>query len=360
MSLQSEHFRNIDRLAAAAANNPPLKQGESGEAVSRLQQALLDLGHSLPVSTAKQDGPDGIYGTETRLVVKAFQGGQRPPLSDDGIAGENTLANLDAQLVSRGKRFPPSNTPTVDASTKFNIQGTPAPQGLPPWVDWNARDYRQNVRDQIVKHLEKSRVGSTILAAIRGKVTIRPSPHAREARAFYKPSEGTLFYTPGSYVPSSKLYASSPHFVGYTPDAVLLHELVHAMRHRAGFWSDDQEEISKIHYPPWAPEDVDPRHYLFFGTRGEFNAIVITNTYRAEKEPGAALSGMARNMLLLVKDHHLTHIHIPLQAPESFHKSAKIRHYLKRLWNDQENVCRSIAGARASFNPLRDFKTVTP
>jgi hypothetical protein len=105
MALSSPRFADSDRLTACAANSPPMKKGEQGEAVQRVQQALIDLGFSMPISTVEFGSPDGIFGNETFGRVKDFQG--RHKLSADGIVGKNTMAKLDALLPTAGAPLPP-------------------------------------------------------------------------------------------------------------------------------------------------------------------------------------------------------------------------------------------------------------
>ncbi len=95
MPLVTERFANNQRLQQASNNNPPMKKGETGEAVAILQQALIDLGgFAMPITTANgSKNPDGIYGNETTAVVRKFQTQQA--LSPDGIAGRQTLTRLD-------------------------------------------------------------------------------------------------------------------------------------------------------------------------------------------------------------------------------------------------------------------------
>lgn len=95
MALRSPRFADNARLQAASENSPPMRPGETGEAVAILQQALVDLGFKMPVSFAK-GGPDGVYGGETERTVRQFQAAQGFPLSgQDGRAGHDTLGRLD-------------------------------------------------------------------------------------------------------------------------------------------------------------------------------------------------------------------------------------------------------------------------
>lgn len=84
----------VDAAAAvpsAAAEEAPLPEtvrlGSRGAAVTQLQSLLVDAGYALPVS-----GIDGIFGTETRAAVAAFQTARS--LSPDGICGPLTWAAL--------------------------------------------------------------------------------------------------------------------------------------------------------------------------------------------------------------------------------------------------------------------------
>src|SRR5215207_5090990 len=97
MALSSKRFSNNPALEKAANNQPPLKRGVSGGAVKPLQQALHDLGFEMPKSI-KKGFPDGIFGSETEAVVKTFQ--KANALTQDGVAGRDTLTRLDAIFQS--------------------------------------------------------------------------------------------------------------------------------------------------------------------------------------------------------------------------------------------------------------------
>jgi hypothetical protein len=98
--LTSKRLAGNNRLQLAAENNPPLRTGHTGDAVAILQQALLSLNCPMPISTASDTrAPDGIYGPETAKAVAAFQA--QFGLSVDGIAGRQTLAQLDQLFANR-------------------------------------------------------------------------------------------------------------------------------------------------------------------------------------------------------------------------------------------------------------------
>lgn len=97
MALKHPLLAGDTRLQRAATNSPVLASGERGDAVARLQLALIAAGKSLPVSTAQQSKlPDGIFGGETLSAVRGFQ--SENALKVDGIVGKNTLEKLDLSL----------------------------------------------------------------------------------------------------------------------------------------------------------------------------------------------------------------------------------------------------------------------
>jgi len=96
MALTSPRFFPIQQCRNAASNNPPLKFGATGPGVSAVQQGLIDLGYSLPLSTRRFGVPDGIFGNETTLRVQDFQ--RQKGLAVDGSVGKETMNRLDALL----------------------------------------------------------------------------------------------------------------------------------------------------------------------------------------------------------------------------------------------------------------------
>lgn len=93
MPLTAPRFIKNLRLQKASENQPPLMAGETSKGVSDLQQALVDLGYAMPISTHKgRKPPDGIFGPETQAKVIEFQ--KDEGLVADGMAGKHTLARL--------------------------------------------------------------------------------------------------------------------------------------------------------------------------------------------------------------------------------------------------------------------------
>ncbi|HEY9755044.1 MAG TPA: DUF4157 domain-containing protein [Oculatellaceae cyanobacterium] len=107
--LTAPRFAGDSVLEAVYDNERVLKSGDKGEAVKKLQQALLDAGYSLP-----RYGVDGIFGPETAAAVMDFQrasglgtGGVMKGI--DGVVDATTMGWLD-QRFSTGPT-PPGKTP---------------------------------------------------------------------------------------------------------------------------------------------------------------------------------------------------------------------------------------------------------
>lgn len=117
--LQSDRFRGDQRLQSAANNRPPLRQPERSNAVRKLQQALIDLGYPMPITTKRgTQPPDGIYGNETTTTVRQFQ--SKYGLKVDGVAGSATLSRLD-QIFTKTKPTRPPQIIPVTAGACGNL-----------------------------------------------------------------------------------------------------------------------------------------------------------------------------------------------------------------------------------------------
>jgi peptidoglycan hydrolase-like protein with peptidoglycan-binding domain len=128
MALTSLRFSRDPRLQQASENNPPLKQGERGEAVAAVQRALVDLGFDMPVTTGRgRKLPDGIFGPETERVVRQFQAANG--LDADGIVGRHTLQKLEelttAQAAAQRARF--ANTASLPPAQSSSYHRTLRP-----------------------------------------------------------------------------------------------------------------------------------------------------------------------------------------------------------------------------------------
>jgi hypothetical protein len=101
----SPRFAFNDRLKLVSANKAVLEYGSTGEAVRIIQQSLIELGYWMDKSLQKYNTPDGIYGSETRDRVKAFQSAHG--LYQDGRLGHKTLEKLSELLPTMGPILPP-------------------------------------------------------------------------------------------------------------------------------------------------------------------------------------------------------------------------------------------------------------
>jgi peptidoglycan hydrolase-like protein with peptidoglycan-binding domain len=113
-NLRSTQLADDDRLQKAYDNRPAMRRGERGDAVKKVQQALVDDGFKMPGSTKKSGELDGIFGSETRSTVKAFQG--KYLLDDDGVVGRQTLGKMDELYAGPSPLIPEDRKPEIEAT----------------------------------------------------------------------------------------------------------------------------------------------------------------------------------------------------------------------------------------------------
>jgi len=141
--LTSDAFSDSERCQTAYQNHPPLQEGERSDGVKRLQAALIRVhfGHLMP-KTLRTGSPDGIYGAETHVAVKAFQqaNGVRPVGGRE--AGHKTLLALDKALIGPAPQPTPPATDEAPATVvatedpgsrtdNGNVVQKPVPQLVP-------------------------------------------------------------------------------------------------------------------------------------------------------------------------------------------------------------------------------------
>jgi len=103
--LTAVRFSGNADLEAVYDDEQNLQVGDSGAAVSLIQQALVDAGFPLP-----QFGVDGIFGNETRRALVDFQ--RSSNLSADGVLNSNSMSALNS-LYSGGAPALPPPVPVV-------------------------------------------------------------------------------------------------------------------------------------------------------------------------------------------------------------------------------------------------------
>lgn len=94
MPLKAIRFIGEPTLEACLAGKATLRIGAKGEAVRRIQQALMDLDFQL------LQGADGKFGPETKQALIAFQ--KKRTKLVDGVVGKETMAALDAAFPVGG------------------------------------------------------------------------------------------------------------------------------------------------------------------------------------------------------------------------------------------------------------------
>lgn len=117
MALKSPRFAAHTALQNAANSAPPVKRGSNGPHVAAIQQAFIDLGLGMAISTKKTGKADGIFGGETESRVWQFQA--RTGLTRDGVAGRETMTKLDELLPTLGP--PPKPLPPATMTHKINV-----------------------------------------------------------------------------------------------------------------------------------------------------------------------------------------------------------------------------------------------
>jgi hypothetical protein len=155
MSLKSLSFRHSERILRASRNSPAFSQPEFGHGVAVLQAAFISLGWQMPVSTRKKGKPDGIFGSETKSVVMAFQA--KNTLKVDGIAGAKTIARLDELLAKIEPRpqppKPPSPIPAPPTPPPTDTPATPpAPPSAAPFVPPSDPEFEVGNGDPHLNH----------------------------------------------------------------------------------------------------------------------------------------------------------------------------------------------------------------
>lgn len=118
--LSAARFAGDPVLEACFDNERVLRVGASGDAVVKLQQALVDAGFPLP-----KFGVDGAFGSETQAAVRAFQ--ESAGVGIDGVVGPATMGALDARFAGS---TPPVPVPPVPVPPVPPVPVPPVP--VPP------------------------------------------------------------------------------------------------------------------------------------------------------------------------------------------------------------------------------------
>jgi len=131
MPLMCPRFRNRTRVQSASENAPPFRRGEISDGVRFLQEALTDLGYSMPNSTQRNEC-DGNFGPETERTVRRFQ--QDNGLAIDGVAGRQTLTRMDQIFLANDPFY--KDPMLANAKLQAQMAGSP---GRGPFTCTTAR-----------------------------------------------------------------------------------------------------------------------------------------------------------------------------------------------------------------------------
>jgi peptidoglycan hydrolase-like protein with peptidoglycan-binding domain len=124
--LTAARFAGDPILEGCFDNEQFLRVGSRGNAVAKVQQALVDAGFSLP-----QFGVDGIFGGETQSAVRAFQ--KASGIGIDGIVGRDTMGALDARFAGTAPApIPPAPVPPAPVPPAPVPPGPVPPGPVPP------------------------------------------------------------------------------------------------------------------------------------------------------------------------------------------------------------------------------------
>jgi len=120
--LTSPRFAGDPVLEACFDNERLLRFGARGDAVKKLQQALVDAGFPL-----LKFGVDEIFGSETQTAVRNFQ--RAATIAVDGLVGPETMGALDARFSGP---TPPGPTPPGPTPPGPTPPGPTPPGPTPP------------------------------------------------------------------------------------------------------------------------------------------------------------------------------------------------------------------------------------
>jgi len=158
---ESARFAGDPTLARIDAGTKTLAKGDTGLAVLKLQQALVDLGFAV--------GVDGSFSGETETALKAFQAFAAPALPQTGVLDRATLAALNARFDTRqpyianaafDPAVPARGTRSLTASDKAAVKHAMVPPrgapGLPSTFKEvvGGKRYGDELRDRLTDVIE--------------------------------------------------------------------------------------------------------------------------------------------------------------------------------------------------------------
>jgi peptidoglycan hydrolase-like protein with peptidoglycan-binding domain len=112
--LTSPRFAGDRKLEACYQNRDRLREGDHGESVVKIQQALVYLGYNLGTTGKCHNGVDGVYGPKTAAAVRSFKKDNHLGFEEYGDVGPGTMHRLNVLF--------PATTPqpTITHETTFS------------------------------------------------------------------------------------------------------------------------------------------------------------------------------------------------------------------------------------------------
>ena len=158
--LVSARFAGDPVLQACLDGTHRMLAPESGEAVRKVQQALLDLGFQLPVF-----GADATYGDETAAAVTQFKIAQGIEPSD-GVVGPKTMAALDALFADEAAPVVPPPPPPPPPVPVDPAGRRPAGAAKVPAAVATVAGFRANPAGTNWLHLDRATVADGIAGLV--------------------------------------------------------------------------------------------------------------------------------------------------------------------------------------------------
>lgn len=116
MPFASPRFAGDPVLEACLAGTHRMMAGETGDAVRKVQQALIDLGYHIP------EGPTGTFGSRTGAAVVSFKTA-KGLVPNDPVVGPGTSRALDLDIVALDSRnSTPDPVPVVTRPYRVTIK----------------------------------------------------------------------------------------------------------------------------------------------------------------------------------------------------------------------------------------------
>ena len=133
--LSSPRFAGDEKLEGCYDDETRLNNGDKGESVRKVQQALIELGYDLGPR-----GSDAVYGQRTSNAVKAFKRDERLGFEQVGDVGPGTMTRLNSIFGAPIEPSVPPEEPVIVGEVAAcggdgGVSAAPVQAGAPPPID---------------------------------------------------------------------------------------------------------------------------------------------------------------------------------------------------------------------------------